>query len=262
MSVEQRMRDGLAAELGRIDPDMESMLAQVETGVHRQRTRRTVILATAAAVTAVAGVVWAGGSLGWLTGQDDVQPIEQPAEPVEWQVDPDGDWVRVEDADFQDVNSLSAVIKVDGRLVAAGHGQSPIITSTDGIDWTPAEVPAASLQHLIAGGPGAIASGSTMDGDPVLWTSPDGLTWTQVDNPADLTSAPDSGLRVVTVGGPGFEAVLGSQPTTWISGDGLTWMPIDATEDSVAIEDVTMGGPGLVAVGLADLAGDAWGSPP
>lgn len=262
MSVEQRLRDGLAAELGRINPDVETMLAEVESGAGRQRTRRTVALAAAATVAAVGGLVWAGGSLGWLTGQEDVQPVERPEEPAEWQVDPDGDWVRVEDAGLDGVGPLSKVVDVGGRLVAIGGGPTPIVTSTDGVDWTPVDVPAEDLQNLIVGGPGVIASGSTVDGDPALWTSPDGLTWTQVDDPAELLSAHGSGIRAVTVGGPGFEEALGREPTTWISGDGLTWMPIDATEDSVAIDDVTMGGPGFVAVGLADLAGETWGSPP
>lgn len=75
MSVEQRLRDGLAAELGRVNPDVEAMLAQVESGARRQRARCTVNLIVAASAAAVAGVLWGAGSLGWVTGQDDVPPL-------------------------------------------------------------------------------------------------------------------------------------------------------------------------------------------
>lgn len=180
MSVEEQIRSEMRTVGLAVEPDTDLALAQVESGVRRQRARRGIILATAAAVAAVAGVVWAAGSLGWLTGQGDVQPAEQPGEHrVEW----DGGWVRVEDPDLQRAYGLGTVLDVDGRLVAFGLGQAPIFTSTDGTDWAPVDTPQASLEGAIRGGPGLIAygrSGFTEEGHAVVWTSPDGLTWTPV----------------------------------------------------------------------------------
>lgn len=254
MSVEEQIRSEML-NVGRlIDPDVASALAQVESGVRRQHTRRAIILATAATLAAVAGLVWAGGPLGWLTGQDDVQPVERPS-------DLDGGWVRLADPDLQDNRTLDVVIEIDGRLAAFGSGDAPILTSSDGIDWTPADTPAANLLGVVQGGPGLITYGSTPDDAAVLWTSTDGLTWTPADDPGGVFDMPGSGMLPlagiadVTAGGPGFVAVGASddKPTVWTSPDGLEWtLAAQLASTSGWLYDVEVVGADLVVEGAID----------
>ena len=185
-----------------VEPETALALARVETGVHRQRTRRNLVLATAAAVATVAGVVWAGGSLGWPIGQGDVQPVEQP---VQEPIDLDGDWVLVEDADLHDVHGLSQIISVGGRLVAVGQYPTSIVTSTDGIEWTPADTPGdVEEARVIRGGPGLIVFGhSTTEDRPAVWTSPDGETWTPVEDPDGELGGPNTSISSIVAGGAG-----------------------------------------------------------
>lgn len=209
-----------------------------------------------------------------LAGCSDRPETGSPGEVL---ADQDGGWLRVNDPDLEDVREFTAVTEVDGRLVAVGEGISggmPILTSTDGIDWEPADTPGdAWLGDVIRGGPGAIAVGKTLSQEGALWTSPDGLAWTPVNDPdgaiagsdASIPDAPDAVINDVTVGGPGFIAVggRGGAPAVWTSTDGLRWTPADALDgafdEGVWIGSITVGGPGFVAVG-AVAGGNVWTS--
>ena len=116
-----------------------------------------------------------------------------------------------------------------------------------------------------------------------VWTSMDGITWSRVPFNREVFGSQDpeepgggrSWLHGVTVGGPGFVAV-GSDSwaaAVWTSPDGVTWtrVPHDpevfgegATwETHSEMNAVSVGGPGLVAVGNADGYSSAavWTSP-
>jgi hypothetical protein len=97
-----------------------------------------------------------------------------------------------------------------------------------------------------------------------VWTSPDGFTWSRVLYDEALFSG--AIMSSVTAGGPGLVAVgeAGSHAAVWTSVDGITWsrVPYDEAvfgEKAEAIaapipggsdmKSVTIGGPGLVAVG-------------
>lgn len=252
MSVDERMRIGLRQAYDALDSDVEAALVHVESGVRHQRTRRTLLLATAAAVVVVAGVVWGPGALGWLSGQDEVQPAEVPR-------DADGGWVRVEGTGLNLAPSgLSAVTELGGRLIAVGgfaQAGEAILASTDGVAWSPADTPDARhglwLHGVIRGGPGLIAYGADGYGS-VVWTSPDGLTWTAAD-----PIAPSGFIRTIEVGGPGFLA-LGDVDEAgpaglWTSVDGLTWQSVTPEPfggpDEPFVADIIDTGSGLVAVG-------------
>lgn len=256
MSVEDRTRATLAATARTIDPDTESMLTSVETTIHRQDMRRRALLGAGLVAVLVGvgavGVVWGTGVLGSETGQGEVQPVEQP-------VDSDGGWVRVEDPDLEDSRGLNVVREIDGRLVAVGRGEVPILTSTDGIEWTPADTPAAYLWDAIPGGPGLIAYGATSDERPAVWTSTDGLTWTPVEDPDGAFDAPNSdgpysGVIEIVAGGPGFVAIGMSddRPTVWTSPDGLDWTAEHLSSRKGSMWSVTHGGPGLIVRGWVD----------
>ena len=116
--------------------------------------------------------------------------------------------------------------------------------------------------------------------DGVVWTSPDGITWSRVaDDEAALGGRDWEEIRSVTAGGPGLVAVGSAQPgesdhpnaAVWTSVDGIKWSRVPHDESVFGgrgdqkMASVTAGGPGLVAVGsdyLGDGAGAAvWTSP-
>ena len=126
---------------------------------------------------------------------------------------------------------------------------------------------------IVAGPSGYVIVGRDIDfaapaAHAAVWTSPDGITWTRAaDTPGmdvgpclDTGEEPScGGMLGVTQTESGYVAVgqarsnAGEQssPAAWTSIDGLTWTRSDA---GLAFEgflsSVTLGGPGLVAVGI------------
>ncbi len=103
------------------------------------------------------------------------------------------------------------------------EGHAIIWTSSDGLAWS--RVPRDQLpgggQHVVltgltTGAPGLVAFGArheepgVIDGDinPIVWTSADGETWTQADDPAGVFSQPGGQVVIgATEGGPGLVAI-------------------------------------------------------
>jgi hypothetical protein len=164
-------------------------------------------------------------------------------------------------------------------LVAVG---SAVWTSVDGLTWS--RVPDdeaifadAPIHSVTAGGPGLVAVGVAFDEvEPgtdaaAVWTSPDGFTWSRV--PHDEAVFGDAAMTSVTAGGPGLVAVgWDGQPhggesnaAVWTSPDGFTWSRVPHDEaifgevTGAWMHSVTVGGPGLVAVGEWARA-DQWGA--
>jgi hypothetical protein len=129
------------------------------------------------------------------------------------------------------------------------------------------------------GGPGLVAVGED-DSAAVVWTSADGLAWSRVPHDEavfGLILGDGNAMTGVTVGGPGFVAVgsdgLNSDNPTgraravvWTSVDGLSWSRVPHDEavfggpGDQGMFDVTLGGPGLVAVGEDDQGAPVWTS--
>lgn len=176
------------------------------------------------------------------------------------------------------INEAVQSVTVGGLgLVAVGFenelplgGDAVVWISDDGMSWScvpddEAAFEGAIMFDVTAFGPGLVAVGSA------AWTSPDGLTWTRVP----LAPDEDARMSSVTVGGPGLVAVGSvdieteldpdySIAAVWTSPDGLTWsrLPYDeAVLGDADLSDVTVGGPGLVAVGSADNHAAVWTSP-
>jgi hypothetical protein len=146
-------------------------------------------------------------------------------------------------------------------------------TSTDGITWTRVPNDPAifggggrpRMDCVTADGPGLIAVGSDGAGgnwDAAVWTSPDGLTWTELPSDDAGLNNPNNQLMLnMTVGGPGLVAVGYDGPwddldaAVWTSTDGLAWTQVPHDEEVFGgeatqwIGSVVAGGPGLVAVG-------------
>ena len=167
-------------------------------------------------------------------------------------------------------------------LVAVGWdlsgGVAAVWTSVDGITWS--RVPhdeaifggrgSRWMDGVTVGGPGLVAVGvdqraddiSYPGADAAVWTSADGITWSRVPHDeAIFGGAGNQRMFSVTVGGPGLVAVgfdvLGYEvvgdPAVWTSADGITWSRILYNErvlGGTEMFSVTVGGPGLVAVGI------------
>ncbi len=194
------------------------------------------------------------------------------------------EWIRVPDDpavfDGEGRQSINAVAAGGPGLVAVGvdDRRGAVWTSPDGRTWT--RVPdddgvfdserGPTIHGVAAGGPGVVAVGEDAN-TAVVWTSPDGTTWSRVP---DADGFPDDTAQIhdVITGGPGLIAVgysvdtEGSAGTVWTSSDGVAWtrtaFPIDGGQG--AMQAVTAGGPGFVAVGSVrgdDVDAAVWTSP-
>jgi hypothetical protein len=169
-------------------------------------------------------------------------------------------------------------------------GNAAVWTSVDGLTWSRVPHDEAvfggqrrvyHMNSITPGGPGLVAvgqsdrfgegdplnEGDVNEGDAVVWTSVDGLTWTRVPHDEAVFGGVETqGMFDVTAGGPGLVAVgrdgagmawdnsRGQDAAVWTSVDGLTWTRVPHDEDAFAGSNsimlgVTSGGPGLVAVG-------------
>jgi len=200
---------------------------------------------------------------------------------------PDGiTWSRV--ADVGEEPNAGAVTTGGPGLVMVGIKVSAdsggeegsldaiVWTSQDGITWS--RVPHdeaifgdAEVWGVTAGGPGLVAVGrggfSDDDLDAVVWTSPDGMTWSRVPHDESVFGGEgEQAMSSVTAGGPGLVAVgwdeaSGDNGADWTSPDGITWTRLPRDDAALraknvqAMMSVTAGGLGIVAVGW-DAAGE------
>jgi hypothetical protein len=176
-------------------------------------------------------------------------------------------------------------------VAAVSAGVAAVWTSVDGITWS--RVPhdeavfsttgnqvmsrVQKMNSVTAGGPGLVAVGWSGVGDfssvlrdpgsAMVWTSPDGITWSRVAHDEAVFGTADKaqGMTSVAVGGPGLVAVgtervgqdeaVGVRAAVWTSVDGITWSRVPHDEAVFGAETgqwmwgVTAGGPGLVAIG-------------
>jgi hypothetical protein len=197
---------------------------------------------------------------------------------VVW-VSPDGlSWTRPPAVRAPGYQRMLSVAAGPSRLVAVGFDGSnaAVWTSADGMTWS--QVPhhealsGGVMWSVMAGGPGLVAVGNdgwfgSSESTAAVWTSPDGFTWTRVPHDDDVFGHPAGGaMNSVAPGGPGLIAVGrdasggDGDAAVWTSPDGLTWTRVPH-DDEVFSDDygsrmfsVASGGPGLVAVGSADVS--------
>ena len=188
--------------------------------------------------------------------------------------------------------TMTSVTAGGPGLVAVGwdlpiivDADAAVWTSPDGINWS--RVPHdedifggnsyQAMWSVAAGGPGLVAIGEDKGrnfphGEPAVWTSVTGFTWTRV--PLDEStfgkgrpeSVAGSGSLVVAVGSDGTEE--GGDAAVWISLDGVTWTRVPHDEAVFGgpgrqqMQSVTAGESGFVAVGWDEISGGAvWTSP-
>ena len=141
----------------------------------------------------------------------------------------------------------------------------------------------AEMLSIATNGSGFVAVGVTGDGvgdwrgdrNAAAWTSLDGVAWSRVPHDPDVFGdAGEQEMLDATVGGPGYVAVgyrfdepgkSGVYPGVWVSPDGVTWSTASDDPESFggmdgAMSSVTVGGPGLVAVGQTRGGAAVWTS--
>ena len=167
-----------------------------------------------------------------------------------------------------------------GLDFSGGDEDAAVWTSVDGASWSRVAHDEAvfggvgdqEMESVTVGGPGLVAVGWEVlnDVDAAVWTSVDGLSWSRVaDNETILGGSAPQAMESVTAGGPGLVAVgldaFGGYggAAVWTSVDGLSWLRVAHNEvvfggnGAQAMESVTVGGPGLVAVGVDYAGGDS-----
>ncbi len=134
-----------------------------------------------------------------------------------------------------------------------------------------------SAGSVVAAGAGLVAlghdfpqpgSGGGKSAGGVVWTSTDGSQWTRVATqafPSGCEASQSTRLwGAAAPGGPGIVAVGGTEcgkaNATWTSADGLSWQQQPGPLRG-EMSDVTVGGPGLVAVGSSGPDAAVWTSP-
>ena len=200
--------------------------------------------------------------------------------------------------------AMTSVTKGGPGLVAVGQDgwSAAVWTSPDGVNWTRVPhdaailgtglvgndlwVPQTAMRDVIEGGPGLVAVGEEgvwggsengtvyeSTGIAVVWTSPDGVTWTRVPHDEEVFGgAGFQKMSRVTLGGTGFVAVgefeldNTGRALVWNSPDGYTWSrvphdeaifgPDPALDADRPMTDVATLDSGLIAVGTG-----TWTSP-
>jgi hypothetical protein len=178
---------------------------------------------------------------------------------------------------------MSSVAVGPRGLIAVGFDETDddrnaaVWTSQDGRSWsrTPHDEVVMggpglqSMASVIMTGSGVLAVGSDSASgelDGAVWASVDGRAWSRVPHDGAVFGGPGQQFMAsVTEGGPGFVAVgsdgnydVGYVAAVWLSSDGQVWSRVphdDAVFGATASQEmlsVTVGGPGLVAVGSQD----------
>jgi hypothetical protein len=166
-------------------------------------------------------------------------------------------------------------------LIAVGYDgptgdlDAAVWTSSDGINWIRVPHDEAvfggtgfqMMLNVVVGGPGLVAVGTDTH-DAAVWTSSDGIDWTRVaHDEAVFGGEREQWMWELVSGGPGLVAVGSDESggdadaAVWTSSDGTSWTRVSHDEEifggenAQLMEGITVGGPGLVAVGW-DESGD------
>lgn len=176
-------------------------------------------------------------------------------------------WSRARDDDLER-GVLNAVAVGGPGLVAVGQDRAEgrwdwagVWVSEDGFDWTRTSLDEATfggegtltINSVVAGGPGLVAVGvHGTDSDPIR-SRDDGVVWVSPDgyNWTRVWDEDLSGAWLSCVT-VGGPGLVAVGSGVWVSEDGYDWTRIrgEAAPDTSDISAVTAGGPGLVAVGF------------
>ncbi len=170
---------------------------------------------------------------------------------------------------------MMAILAIGAEAEPGGKGGGkgkPTTTTTvvAGSGWVLESLDSGVFDRLVvevaAAGPGVVAVGRETPesefgspGDAAVWTSTDGVTWNRVEHDPSvfghisLSEVTAFGSGVVAIGRDWVAENLEGHTVVLLSDDGFSWrrVPDDPALVGVAFSDVTVGGPGLVAIGFA-----------
>ena len=165
--------------------------------------------------------------------------------------------------DFGSAANLNDVVWTGNQFVAVGD-QGAVLTSADGVVWSPQAIPpilGAMLNGVATSGARIIAVGSKAGATASLMlSSTDGVGWAEVPAtfPGPLNAIDRSGSELVAVG-----AALGQSvalPMVVVSTDGASWSrPTISLPTMTVLYDVVWSGSEFVAVGYAGEANSSDG---
>jgi hypothetical protein len=178
---------------------------------------------------------------------------------------------------FPNFEAIDDIVAWNGGYIAAAQVLGLAVqvpgfwNSSDGTTWTPLNVdttafPDSQINGLVPTASGLLAwgwagepvcsgegEGMTCEPRPVMvWTSPDGISWTQV---ADFSRLKGATIDGITVGSQGLVAVGDTgweQPAIWVSATGATWQRLtlpSATFKDAHFSDVRATASGYVLAG-------------
>jgi hypothetical protein len=162
--------------------------------------------------------------------------------------------------------SYEAVVAGGPGFVAVGTDQevggvsAVVATSIDGFSWTetmPGAMTGATIGGLAAG-PARLVAVGQVAGQPAVWTSSDGRTWTRISSPptgGTLTDVAQVDANWVAVGSGAGRAMA------WTSSDGTAWRPVPAGAglDGSTVDRIEVVGSEFVALGQSTPRdGAAW----
>jgi len=142
MSIEQRLRSGLAANTEHLQPHPERELEMVLQRAHLRRRARTAGFGVAVVAAVAVGAFWLPGVADSLRADDDGGPAARPTQPTEGTNE-----VRVLDSERGSPENHAPL--------EAGRYAIPFIGAADSAPWGQLQVPAGWGQDrlLLATGP-------------------------------------------------------------------------------------------------------------
>ncbi|HVR80074.1 MAG TPA: hypothetical protein VMS99_16990 [Acidimicrobiia bacterium] len=180
------------------------------------------------------------------------------------------------------------IVEFGDRLISVGYSSidkqadGRVWTSTDGVAWEAYDDPDLGgpddqwITAITVGGPGLVAVGfegrielGNSDTDAAIWTSSDGLHWDRALPNRSLGGRRSQELwtvaafdgRLLAGGGDRGSAAV------WTSTDGVSWNRVigpnrflGSRQGRAIIRGMTVGGPGIIAVGEADNDAAIWTS--
>lgn len=148
-----------------------------------------------------------------------------------------------------------------GALWTSRNGRSWTLAATHGLPAQPGD----SAWVLTSTAAGFLAAGQARDGQAVLWTSPDGVTWQRMTAATlGLTAQGQALASVSWAASHGNVTVIAGQYAggrygTWLSSDGgLTWAPVTVPVTGGGqntISGLAADGAGLIAIRPGDAGG-------
>ena len=150
------------------------------------------------------------------------------------------------------VQALAVGFAMVAQTYAGGQSSSRLLTSTDGVTWTPLDLPAGVTQPQPGGAIGLVAMrGDQVDGSTVsrVVSSDDGLNWTALTLPDGVsglssTTHLPSGAYV----GIGTAGLANGAKTLVTSADGVTWQT--GTGLGTWLDSLAVVGPRILAISV------------